>query len=185
VEVVLALVPGVGHVLGDLRFVQGHGIGDVPVLDDSLRKEGGVPVVVEGEPAVTEIIGNPGADSRRALVLVIGGGDQHVGKKGRLHEMVHFLQPEEVFADPAGVEGIHDGADAAHHEGLGVGVLSAEDGLHLRRRLGELEGIQVVGGDDQVRFRGKLEGRVSPVGVGEGAEPSEATNRFSRSWTAR
>ena len=71
-----------------------------------------------------------------------------------------------------GIEHVHDAGDAAHNEGLRMRVLAAEDGHHLGRHLGDLQGIEVVGHDDQVGLGWQLEGGVAPVGIGKGPEPA-------------
>jgi len=52
-----------------------------------------------------------------------------------------------------------------------MGVLAAEDGLGLSRHLGDLQGIQVMRRDHEVRLGGQLVGGVAPVCVGKGPQP--------------
>ena len=68
------------------------------------------------------------------------------------------------------VQCIHHTGHAANHQGLGMGVLSAEDGLHLGRHFGYLKGIQIMGDNYQVGLRWKLVGRISPVCIRKRSE---------------
>ena len=73
---------------------------------------------------------------------------------------------------PGGIQGVHDAGYAADDQRLRMGILPAEDGHHLRAQFGNLQGIQIMGGDDQIGFRRQLVGWVAPVGVGKGSEPA-------------
>ena len=137
----------------------------------------GAPLSSMGKVAVGEEIAHPAADA--GPVLVEGGHRQQVGDVDLLDEDPDPPQQLPDLGDAVGVEGVLavrvDGdGHAAHQEGLGMGVLGAEDGVDQDDVLLPLQGLQVVGDGHQVGLGGELVGGVSPVGVLEGAEPAGA-----------
>ena len=63
-----------------------------------------------------------------------------------------------------------DGGGYAAHQHVGVRILAAEDGLHLRDLTLPCQRIQIMRHGHQVRLRRQLVERIAPVGIGKNAQ---------------
>ena len=162
----LALVPGMAHVLGNLRGI------DVLELEAVLQDACRHVALVQEHALVLEHTPSDIATAALAPVesiRVVRREGEHVGKHGRFDPVVQLV--DEVLQV---IELARSGNErgAARNDGHDVGHLAAEQSRDLGSLRLHLESLKIVRGKDEVEFRGKLVARavlgIEPVAREDG-----------------
>ena len=162
----VALVPGMAHVLGDLRGV------DVLELEAVLQDACRHVALVQEHALVLEHAPSDVAAAALApveSVRVVRRECEHVGKHGRFDPVVQLV--DEVLQV---IELARSGNErgAARNDGHDVGHLAAEQSRDLGSLRLHLESLKIVRSEDEVKFRRKLVARavlgIEPVAREDG-----------------